>query len=87
MFASWFPGIRIVSINLVIVSKKTGTVSHSTFDIDLIPDFISPSRINESGFVFFTIFSISLVISATVLFFPKNTLFNDRLFSKPNANP
>ena len=52
---------------------------------DLIPDFTSPSRINESGLVFFIIFSISLVISITVLFFPKNTLFNDRLLSKPKC--
>jgi len=63
-----------VSINLVILSKKLGTVSHSVFVIDLIPDFISPSRTNESGFVFFMIFSISLVISATVLFFPVRKL-------------
>jgi len=74
-----------VSINLVILSKKIGTVSHSVFVIDLIPDFISPSRTNESGFVFFMIFSISLVISAPVLFFPKNTLFNDKLLSKPKC--
>ena len=59
IFASWFPGIIIVLINLLIFSKKTGIVFHSVFVIDLIPDFISPSRISESGFVLFIICSIS----------------------------
>ena len=74
-----------MSINFVIFSKKAGTVSHSVFVIEFIPDFTSPSRIRESGFVLSIISSISLVISVTVLFFPRNTLFYDRVFSKPKC--
>ena len=38
-----------MSINLVILSKKIGTVSHSVFDIDLIPDVIEKRRRKEEG--------------------------------------
>jgi len=61
----------VTSIRFFIISKKVGIVFHSVFVMDFIPDFISPSRINDSGFVLSKIFSISFAVSVTDVFFPK----------------
>jgi len=46
---------------------------------------MSPRRINESGFVILSNFSISIIVFFTVTFFSTNTLFNDKLPSKPKC--
>ena len=82
MFPSWFPGISTVSISFA-MSKNNGTACHSIFDIELIPDFMSPKRISESGFSDFIIDLSSSNVSWIIVIGSTNMSFSARVFSKP----
>ena len=79
---SWFPGTTIVLISFPI-SKNRGTAPHSIFEIESIPDLISPSRTSESTFWVCTRFWILACISRISSFGSMKISFE----IKPASNP
>ncbi len=63
--------------------KNNGTSSHSFFEIFLILDFISPSKIRESGFSNSITSNNSDIVSLTDEFFPIKISFDVNILSKP----